>query len=274
MFRISKKDNIDLDSFRTQFWLEEKKWFVTFDQWIDTSVSFLYTNPCCTEYRYPLTFMKKALVTESTGLVPTTFPHTQYLIFDWNLPMQKEHLCRFTHIYTLLMEDNLDLSFKFINSCIDLSRITSFVQGRSEKEQSRNEFVHILHILPHLRSLCLNISTLVLLFDRHWPQIIDLNMKINTFDSSSKYLSSAEIDAFWHSFTHLKQFTFHRQSIRDLSRLFNKMTMTLSNIWIRHLGILYDYNSQLTTRQWLEQNTILTDFEYFCDNWWSVHLWL
>jgi hypothetical protein len=59
MFGISKKDNVDLDSFRTPFWLEEKKWYVTYDQWIDTSVSFLYTNPCCTEYRYPLPFMKK-----------------------------------------------------------------------------------------------------------------------------------------------------------------------------------------------------------------------
>src|SRR5690349_14125359 len=87
-----------------------------------------------------------------------------------------------------------DLSFQYILRCIDLSGITSFVQGKSETEQSSNEFVKILHSLPHLRSLCLNISTLILLFNRHWPQIIDLNMKSNSFHSST-LLSSTKIDA-------------------------------------------------------------------------------
>jgi hypothetical protein len=82
MFGISKRHNVDLDSFRTQFWLEEKKWYVTLDQWIDTFVSFLYTNP--------LPFMDKTLVTKSTSLQPMKFPYTEYLVFDWDLPMQKE----------------------------------------------------------------------------------------------------------------------------------------------------------------------------------------
>jgi hypothetical protein len=273
MFEISKSDNVDLDSFRTPFWLEEKKWYVTFDKWIDASVSFLYTNPCCTEYRYPLLFMEKTLVTESTGLEPVTFPHTKYLVFDYRLPILKEHLCRCTHVHTLSMEDHLDLSLEYIISCIDLSRITRFVQGKSEIEQPSNEFIRILHSLPHLRSLCLHISTLILLFDRHWPQITDLNMKSNSFNSY-KCLSSIEIDALWRSFTHLNQFAFDRRSVRLLSHLFNTMTMTLSKIWIRHYGNLIVYNPQLVTRQWFEQNTKFSDFDYFHDNEWNVYLWL
>ncbi|CAF2757505.1 unnamed protein product [Rotaria sp. Silwood2] len=273
MFGISEKDNVDLNTFRTQFWLEEKKWYVTYDQWIDTSVSFLYTNPCCTEYRYPLPRMKKTLVTESTGLEPMTFPYNQYLVFGYDLPMQKDHVRRFTHIHTLIVENNLDLSFEYIISHVDLSRITSFVQGNPEKEQSNHEFVRLLHRLPHLRSLCLNISTVNLFFDRHWPKIIDLNMKSHMLDTS-KYLSSIEIDAFWRSFTHLERLAFDRESIQDLLGLLNKVTTTLSNIWIRHFQIICNYDPEPIARQWLEQNTKLTNFEYFYETWSYVYLWL
>ena len=78
------------------------------------------------------------------------------------------------------------------------------MQGESETEQLSNRFVRILHNLPCLRSLVLYISTLILLFDQHWPQIINLNMKSNSFHSS-KCLSSIEIDTLWRSFTHLQQ---------------------------------------------------------------------
>jgi hypothetical protein len=216
---------------------------------------------------------KTSLVTESTGLEPMMFPHNEYLFFDIHSPMQKKHLYRFIHAHTLIVEEDLDLSFKYIISYIDLSRLTSFVQGESKKEQSGNEFVRILHSLPHLRSLCLNISTLILLFDRHWPKIIDLNMKSDSFDPY-KCLSSTKINALWRSFTHLERFAFDRKNVRKLSKLFNKMTMTLSNIWIRHYGNLYGYKPQLITRQWLEKYTKLNNFEYFKEDKFNVHLWL
>ncbi|CAF2837378.1 unnamed protein product [Rotaria sp. Silwood2] len=273
VFRILTGVNIDLNSFRTEFWLEEKKWYVTFDQWIDTSYSFLYTNPCFENYFYPLPFMKKTLVTESSGLEPTTCPHTKYLFFDTQLPIPEAHLRRFTHADTLIVERDLDISLKFITTCIDLSRITRFAQGKSETEQSNKEFVRILHCLPHLGSLCLHTSTLVLFFNRHWPQIIDLNMKVDLLGSFKRLLSN-EIDALWRSFTHLQQLNFDRQGVQNLSRLFNNMTMTLSSVSIRHYGYIYDLNPQMVTRQWLEQNSKLCQFDYFQDNEWEVHLWL
>ncbi|CAF0935104.1 unnamed protein product [Rotaria sordida] len=273
IFKISNEMNIDLNTFRTQFWLEEKKWYVTFDQWTDTSCSFLYTNPCFNGYYYPLLFVKKTLITESTGLEPTTYPHTKYLFFDIQSPMSQAHLRRFTHAHTLIVESDFDISFKNIITCIDLSRITSFVQGKLETKQSNNEFVRILHNLPHLRSLCLHTSTLILFFNRHWPQILDLNMKIDSL-RPFKRLSSNEIDALWRSFTHLKQLEFDRQSVRNLSRLFNTMTMTLSNVSIRHYGDINNLNPRMVTRQWLEQNTKLCQFDYFKDNKWEVYLWL
>jgi hypothetical protein len=217
--------------------------------------------------------MKKTLMTESTGLEPMTFPYTQYLIFSYNLPMPKEHVRRFTHIHALIAENNLDLSFEYIISCIDLSNITIFLEGNPEKEQLNHEFVRILHSLPHLRCLCLNISTVNLLFDRHWPKIINLDMKTNMFNAS-KYLSSIEINAFWRSFTHLEQLAFDRESIQDLLGLFNNMTKTLSNIRIRHFFIICNHDPEPITRQWLEQNTKLTNFEYFYENWSDVYLWL
>jgi hypothetical protein len=272
VFAISQRDNVDLDSFRTQFWLEEKKWYVTLDQWVGSFNSFLYTNPCCIEYRYPLPFLKETFVTESTALEPMTFPHTKYLLFDCYVPIPKEHLHRFAHACKLIMKNDLNISFKYITSCIDLSRITSFTQVESKIEHSSSEFVQILHSLPCLRSLCLNISTLILLFDRHWPQIIELDIKNNV--DSSKWLSSTEIDAFWRSFTHLEQLAFDHQNVRKLSRFFNNMTMTLSCIRIRHYHTLRGCNSRSITREWVGQNTNIRHFDYFNDNSWDVYLWL
>ncbi|CAF3307220.1 unnamed protein product [Rotaria sp. Silwood2] len=273
VFSISNKVDVNLDSFRTRFWLEEKKWYVTFDQWTDTSSSFLYTNPCFIDYCYPLSFMKKTLVTESTGLESTTCLHTKYLVFNIELPMSEVHLRRFTHAHTLIVEKDLNISLEYIDRYINLSRITCFIQGESETTQTNSEFVRILHNLPHLRSICLHISTLILLFDRHWPQIIALNMK---YDSHGRFkqLSSNEIDALWRSFSHLERLNFDRRGVRNLSRLFNNMTITLSKVFIRHYGYINDLKPRIVTRQWLEQNTKLCHFDYFQDNEWKVHLWL
>jgi len=92
--------------------------------------------------------------------------------------------------------------------------------------------------------------------------------------NASKYLSSIEIDVFWRSFTHLERLAFDRESIQDLLALFNSVTKTLSNIWIRHFGIICNYNPEPITPQWLKQNTKLTNFEYFYENWSNVYLWL
>ncbi|CAF3930779.1 unnamed protein product, partial [Rotaria sp. Silwood1] len=104
VFSISKKDDVDLDSFRTRFWLEEKKWYITFDQWINVSYSFLYTNPCYEDYSYLSLLMKKTLVTESTGLKPTIWPHTKYFFFNIESPLSAAYLRRVTHADTLIVE--------------------------------------------------------------------------------------------------------------------------------------------------------------------------
>jgi hypothetical protein len=154
IFEISDKNHVDLDSFRTRFWLEEKKWYVTFDQWLDDSCSILYIHPYYAEYRYPLLCQKKTLMTESTGLVSTTFPHTKYLIFDCHSLIQKNHLCRFTHVQTVTVYENLNTALDYLTNCIDLSRMKCFMQGLWETERSNNEsFGHfiVFHIY-HLSS--------------------------------------------------------------------------------------------------------------------------
>ncbi|CAF1145848.1 unnamed protein product [Rotaria sordida] len=273
VFKISNGVNIDLHSFRTRFWLEEKKWYVTFDRWIGTSYSYLYTNPCFIDYSYLLSSHGNILVTKSTELEPTTYPHTEYLFVNAELLMPKAYLHRFTHVRTLYVARNLDISLGYIITCIDLSRITSFVESDSETKQSSNECVRILNSLSHLRSLTLHSSTLVLFFNRHWPQITDLDITRNLL-GPYKRLSSNEIDALWHSFIHLKRLKLNRACIANLSRLFDNMTMTLSNVSIYEYRFGSDLNSPMITRQWFEQETKLRQFDYFQDDIWNVHLWL
>ncbi|CAF1156845.1 unnamed protein product [Rotaria sordida] len=271
IFKISNDINIDLDSFRTQFWLEEKKWYVTYDQGTDMYLSFLYTNPYFKDYQCPYVYGKKTLI-ESTGLEPTTYPYAKNLFFNTELSMPEIYLRRMTYADTLIIENNFNNSLEYITSFIDLSRITNFIQRGLETKVLNNKFVEILYNLPHLRSLGLYFSTLISLFDRHWPRIINLNMNFDP-DDQIESLSSKQIDALWFSFTQLEQLSFDCRSVRNLSKLFNTMTMTLSNICICHYGYRNNLNRQMVTRQWLEQNTELRHFEYF-QNDEKVYIWL
>ncbi|CAF4841128.1 unnamed protein product [Rotaria sp. Silwood2] len=89
-----------------------------------------------------------------------------------------------------------------------------------------------------------------------------------------KRLSSNEIDALWRSFSYLERLDFDRRGVRNLSKLFNNVTMSLSNVSIRHYGDIDDLNPRMVTRQWLEQKTKLCHFDYFQDSERKVHLWL
>jgi hypothetical protein len=98
----------------------------------------------------------------------------------------------------------------------------------------------------------LSISTIVLLFDRQWPQ--------NVHSFESPFL--LKIDSFWRSFNKLEQLAFCREIIKDLAQFFDYRTATLPNVVICHHGNINHCDPPLITREWLEENIQLVNFAY------------
>jgi len=187
--------------------------------------------------------------------------------------MEEIFFNRLTHVNELIVKKNSNIPLEYIAKYIDLSRITRFSYWQWEMGTSSSGVVRILHTLPRLRSLGLPASILILLFDRHWPHIVDLDMLGRTLHSSQS-LTSFEIDSLWRSFTHLEKFSCYRQGVQDVKRLFDNRTATLSNVLIRHEGDINGYDPPLITCEWLEQNTQLCQFDYFPDTDGVVCIWL
>jgi hypothetical protein len=118
-----------------------------------------------------------------------------------------------------------------------------------------------------------SLGTLVWLFVYDWPHINHLRTDSNPFHSSAS-LKENEIDMLWRSFDHLEKFSFDRQCVTDLARLFNSMTTTVSSVLIYQSDELTHYDPPFITREWLETNTKLDHFDYLCNAHGTVRLWL
>ncbi|CAF1330045.1 unnamed protein product [Rotaria sordida] len=112
LFYVSSLEKINLDSFRTQFWLVEKKWYVTYDRWSESYSSLLYTNPYCGQYWTRSSHITGRLVTESTGLEPTTCPHVNCLFIQNISQINDVPWTRFTRLDYLALEQNLNTVFE------------------------------------------------------------------------------------------------------------------------------------------------------------------
>ncbi|CAF1172584.1 unnamed protein product [Rotaria sp. Silwood1] len=180
---------------------------------------------------------------------------------------------RFTRLDHLVIEENLNTVFEYIATRLDLSYITSFSYNRSDNETPSNDFLRVLHNLPQLRSLSLPVSTLLFLFYRKWPKIVNLNIMSN-YPFPSEPLISVQIDSFWRSFNRLETMSFCRETIQDVARLFDNRATTLSTVKIRHFRTLNDDDPRLITYNWLEKNTKLRQFDYFCNDARIVFIWI
>jgi hypothetical protein len=264
----------NLDSFRTKFWLEEKKWFVTYDRSSCLSdCSMLYSNPSSIIIHPPHEILG-TLISESTALELESFSHVHCLsINDRNL--KYSHLNRYKHINELYLSEvttTYPTTLNDLVTCIDTSQIIKCTVSSAWSRKSFYEYIEFLRSLPRLRRLRV-FANLRYFFLHQWPHIVDLKIEDN-HNGRFDILSSNDIDALCHSFPHIKQLDIYSSSITDLSQLLNKMKMILTNIIIRQPFNVN--NKQFIKRQWIEQNTELKNFHYESkrDSWNSIILWL
>ncbi|CAF3404262.1 unnamed protein product, partial [Rotaria sp. Silwood2] len=233
----------------------------------------LYTNPYCGTHWTRSSDITARLVTESTGLEPTTCPYVNYIFIQNISEINDVPWTRFTHLSFLDIEQNLNTVFQYIAARLDLSYITSFYCNRADIETLSNDFVRILHSLPQLCSLGLPVSIFLFFFDHQWRKIVNLNI-MSHYQFPSMSLICIQIDSLWRSFNRLETLTFCRQTIQDMARLFDNRAMTLSTVMIRYSNNLDDSDPQLITYEWLEKNTKLRHFDYFCNDLRIVFMWI
>jgi hypothetical protein len=263
---------INLDSFRTKFWLEEKKWFVTYDRNVTTNQSILYSNPSSTD-TYSSCSMIGILISESTGSEPVSLPHVHCLTIKYQY-LKYALLHRYTHIKDLNLSQiatTFPMTFKHLVSYLNTSRIITCYVSSEWIKKSPYELIEFLRNLPCLRALSVSGPVLDYLLLYQWPDIVHLRIE-HDFESNLPVLSSDSINALSRSFTNLEQLDIHSASIAYLPQLLNRMKMTLTEIIIRqprHVN-----NEQLITREYIEQNTELQNFHYSNDALNSICLWL
>jgi hypothetical protein len=261
--RVFMQQPINLDSFRTKFWREEKKWFVTYDKGIDGFL-VLYSNPLCNDDS-SFGLIEPIVMTESTGSQPVSFPHCHYLYMNWSFLTNYVLIHRYTHVTKLaLSEDGRALinTVPYLTQILDVTRISTCSINSSWSQKSINTLIVFLRKLPRLCVLEVSISVLKFLFIHKWPRIVYLKIE-QELNNNNQILSEVETDICCHAFASVQHLDILYCNISNLSRLLNNMIMTLTTVHIRQRPRIN--NDPMITREWIEQNTNLRIFHYDCD---------
>jgi hypothetical protein len=266
---------LDFHLFETSFWLVEKKWYVTHDWCIDTQYSLLYSNPYCLN-SYPFENMIGKFVTESTGPKLTSFPHIKHVNIHEPVLVNNTLWRRCTHVNDLQVTArnfNRNPSWRYAITYLDSTIITCLTIDTCEIETPIDASIQLMHGLPYLRSLCVSLAILRLMLAHNWPHIVLLNI-IWGSDPLPRLLGPSEIDLFCRSFTHVERLEICRLFIDDFSQLLNSMMMTLSYVVIEHYSLITADDVRFISYEWLEQNTKLCNFNYYCDKKDNAHTWI
>ena len=267
---------IDLTSFRTPFWLKEKRWFVTCERSIETGFSLLYSDPYSLS-EDSLFFMRNSLIIDSTAPQVTVLPAQTNLMADHPYPIELVLQLRVAYperTRNSLADCGSTLRAKvdFALEHLHLSQIRSFSAVQCETDLATDVFVKFLQHLPRLRTLRLSLSLLKRLLTCEWPQILQLDLSV-----PGDPFTSDEIEPFCRSFPHLDRLGMSIDVLSDLSPLLKHRTKmsTLSHIWISSPGRDRSGNDeQVIDRQWFETNTQLRRFHYYRDEHGTCYFWL
>jgi hypothetical protein len=263
----------NLDSFRTKFWLEEKKWFVTYDRSFsidECSIHYWSSSSCMI---YPTPERIRTIVSDSTASERESYSNLHRLrVNDKFLRCQLLHRHTGTkELYLSEVTVTLPTTLKDLMIGLDTSQIMKCTIAPKWNSNSPYEHIQFLRSLPRLRRLTVSNISLSYFFLHQWPHIVDLMIE-NEFDHEFNVLSSNDVDAFCHSFTHIERLDIHSSSVPDLAQLLNRMKKTLRQMCIRQSRKIS--NEQLITREWIREKTDLQNFYYTRNDWNTVYLWL
>ncbi|CAF4839207.1 unnamed protein product [Rotaria sp. Silwood1] len=262
----------NLNSFRTKFWLEEKKWFLTYYENEYTGCSILYSNLFSVDDHpsYPTIGI---LASDSNKPEPTSSPHIYCSALNYQyINSALLHQLVYVNEKNSLRGRNIfPMTFRHLYYYLDASRIITCYSRPRWILTSPDKLIDFLRNLSHLRALSVSGSVLNYLFRHQWSEIIYLRIEPHFENNLDLLPSTAAIEALCHSFLHIKRLDIHSSSVSDLPQLLNRMKMILTDIIIRQPQTI-NYE-RLITREWVERNTDLKNFHYSCDVQNCVSLW-
>ncbi|CAM4763751.1 unnamed protein product [Rotaria magnacalcarata] len=94
------QEPIELESFRTPFWLENKHWYIKYDRCTVSGFLLLYSIPYFNN-TYPWVHIKGPIITKSTGPDIFSLSNINHLNVNYESPINTEILCRFTNLQRL-----------------------------------------------------------------------------------------------------------------------------------------------------------------------------
>jgi len=277
--RTWTEEPIKLDSLQSLFWLEKKQWYVGYDRCIVSRFSLLYSIPYFI-HTYQWNYMKGTIDTKSTGPQIPPLNNVKHFTVTERLPTDYKHLRGLINLEKLVISDS-DKSFQIlfhdIVPHINLSRIIALFIMESRTKIDMSSFVRLISSMPHLRSLGASIILLKFLFFSHWPNIrrLEIFMSSPFATTSERKVTLNDIDALYHSFTHIQYLSFSQDVDLNPSIFLNNIPTTISKIVIYHsINLMPADFPHFITCNWLEQNTSLRHFIYSCNKFNSVSFWL
>ena len=260
---VFSRQSIDLESFRTRFWLEEKKWLVTYQRNSNNGRSILYTNPSPINNESISTIVG-ILPSEST---PTPSVHCMainYLHFKRVLLHCSIHL------------PEIDFSNGSTSFPSTFRALIAYLDTRNVRPQwiqkSSNELIEFLCSQSYVHALSVSVAVLKYLYAYQWSYITDLKIE-NDLINGYQLSSSEEIDALCQAFPYVERLDIHSTSTTVLPQILQRMKNTLIDVVIRQ-SLVSNQEQQLSLRQSIEENIERTDIHYVCDRMNSLSLWL
>ena len=268
-------ESFNLQSFQTNFWLLEKKWYVTFDSCDLGLQSLLYSNPFCLGW-YPFFDMVDTFVTKSTCPEPTSFPHVTELDTAYFSSLSEVLLRRCTNLHALSIHTaRLQCSLKWqdLIAVLNTSAITCVSLDTIAMTTSISATIQLLNILPSVRTLRASVNILKRLLDYSWSHITRLDI-IWGCDRLPKLFDQNQLDSLCRSFTSIQHLMFGRSFFDNVAQLLNSLMLTLSHVYIEHLPPITPDDERFISHEWLKRNTKLRHFHHSHDHYNTVHLWL
>ena len=265
---------IDLASFRTPFWLDEKHWYVTYERCLETGFAVLYSDPYC-RYDYPFYCTKDGIIRVSTSLHPTPLPPMKYIRADCPSPSELRSFRRFSLGAPLALDEcgsTLQSKLDYAREHLQLSHISDFGARECVPDIPSDTFVKFIQSMPRLRSLGLCISLLKKVLVGDWPHIRHLRIMANQ-PARRELLTLTDVDAVVQSFKHLEQLAISSDAFDDVSLLLNR-TETMTMLAEIVIESAHKNTHPIVDRDWLEQNTELPPFHYSRSPTDTVTLWL
>lgn len=247
------RQSMDLESFRTKFWLEEKKWFVTYQRNLNNGRSILYTNPS------PINDESSSMIVGMLASESTPLPEVHCITI--NYPYFKQILS------TENTTRRLTRTLKDLVVDLDTLMITRQHVRSQWTRKSPDDLIEYLCSIPYVHALSVSVSILKYLYSNQWSYITDLRIESDPI-YGDQLTSMDEINALCYAFPCLTRLDIHSTSTSLLPQLLQRMKETLIDVIIRQ-PLSVNQNQQL-----IIYNVEQTHIHYVCDNINSITLWL